>query len=84
MHDYRKTLSLIAPGILAADAEVWLSAGCFERLRSALEQVIAMGVEFELQKAVETSEGIDLQYRAYGNGAAKMEADRLMAQLYKE
>lgn len=81
MHDYRKTLALIAPGILARDAEVWMSAGCFERLRSALEQVIAMGVEFELQKAVETPEGIDLQYRAYGPGPEKMTADRLMLAL---
>lgn len=82
MRDYRKTLALIAPGLLSGDAEVWLSAGCFERLRSALEQVIAMGVEFELQKAVETSKGIELQYRAYGSGPAKMQADRLILALY--
>ena len=84
MHDYRKTLALIAPGLLAGDAQVWISESCFERLRSTLEQVLALGVEFELQKAVETPEGIDLQYRAYGTGPGKMEADRLMLALCKD
>lgn len=82
-HNYRKTLALIAPGLVAADAEVWMSDRRFERLRSTLEKVIGFGVEFELQKAVETSEGLDLQYRVYGSGPNKMEADRLMVQLYK-
>jgi hypothetical protein len=79
MHDYRKTLALIAPGVLASDAEVWMSENCFERLRSALEQIIAMGVEFELQKAVETPNGIDLQYRAFGPRPGKLEAERLIS-----
>lgn len=83
-YDYRKTLALIAPGIVAADAEVWMSDRRFERLWSTLEKVIALGVEFELHKAVETSEGLDLQYRAYGSGPEKMEADRLMSQLYND
>ena len=84
MHDYRKTLAMIAPGVLASDAEVWMSENCFERLRSTIEDVIALGVEFELQLAVEKSDGLELRYRVYGAGAAKMEADRLMAQLYKD
>ncbi|WP_156386548.1 hypothetical protein [Rhizobium sp. Leaf391] len=83
MHDYRKTLALIAPGIMAGDADVWMSEGCFEWLRWTLEQVTALEVEFELQKAVETRDGLDLHYRAYGTGAAKMQVDRLMAQQYK-
>ena len=84
MHDYRKTLAMIAPGVLASDAEVWMSENCFERLRSTLEQVMSLDVEFELRRAVETPTGLDLQYRAYGSGAAKIKADRLMAQLYKK
>ena len=84
MHDYRKTLALIAPGLLSGDGEVWMSEGCFERLRSTLEQVMCLNIEFELRRAVETSTGLDLQYRAYCTGLGKMKADRLMAQLYKE
>jgi len=83
MHDYRKTLALIAPGIMTGDAEVWMSEGCFERLRSTLEQVMSLDVEFELRRAVETPTGLDLQYRAYGSGAAKIKADRLMLALCK-
>ncbi len=83
MHDYRKTLGLIAPGILAGDAEVWMSESCFDRLRSTLEQVVGLGVEFELLRAVETPTGLDLQYRAYGSGPAKMQADQLMLALCK-
>lgn len=81
MHDFRKALALIAPGILSGDTEVWMSETSFERLRATLEQVVGLGVDFELQRAVQTSDGLDLQYRAYGTGAAKMLADRLMAQL---
>lgn len=83
MNDYRKTLSLIAPGILTGDAEVWMSESCFDRLRSTLEKVVGLGVEFELHRAVETPTGLDLQYRAYGSGPAKMRADQLMLALYK-
>ena len=84
MHDYRKALALIAPGMLSGDAEVWMSESCFERLRSTLEQVMALEVEFELRKAVETPDGLDLQYRAFGTGPAKMQADRLMLALFKD
>lgn len=81
MNDYRKTLALIAPGLLSSDAEVWMSETCFGRLRSTLEQVMSLGIEFELLRAVETPTGLDLQYRAYGTGPAKMQADRLMLAL---
>lgn len=80
MNDYRKSLALIAPDILTADAEVWMSETCFDRLRSALEKVVDLGVEFELLRAVETPTGLDLQ----GSGPAKMQADRLMLALCKD
>lgn len=82
MHDYRKTLALIAPGILSADAEVWLSESTFDRLRKTLEEVMVLDVQFELQRAIETQQGLDLHYRAFGIGRAKMKADRLMLALY--
>lgn len=86
MHDYRKTLALIAPGLLSGDAEVWMSESAFERLRSTLEDVIALGVEFELHRAVATPTRLDLQYRTYGSGPAKMRADQLLLALalYKD
>lgn len=84
MRDYRKSLALIVPGFLTDEAEVWMSETAFERLRAALEKVMSLGVEFELLRAVETPTGLDLQYRAYGTGPAKMQADRLMLALCKD